>query len=64
MGQIVLIGIMHNSLPVNRKGPGKSETFDGLIYSNSCDYMASSFLPLVSFTNLATNTKLIAAKVV
>lgn len=64
MGQIVLIGIMHNSLPVNRKGPGKSETFDGLIYSNSCDYMASSFLPLVSFTSLATITKLIAANVV
>jgi len=64
MGQIVLIGIMHNSLPVNRKGLGKSETFVGLIYSKSCDYMASSFLPLVSFTSLATNTKLIAAKVV
>jgi hypothetical protein len=56
---------MHKSLGnKKKKGPGKSETFDGLIYSNSCDYMASSFLPLVSFTNLATNTKLIAAKVV
>ena len=64
MGQIVLIGIMHNSLPVNRKGPGKSETFDGLIYSDSCDYMASSFLPFVSFTSLATKIKLNAAKAV